>query len=361
MSNKTICFLLSGYVDYPIGGYKIVYEYANRLVSCGYEVSIFFVKYSRKAGFLRTLARHPWKVFSSFFAHPKITWFKLDRRIKTRCIYSSALITRGMPADTMFIATELSTAFALNEVKAANKFYFVQDKEVWPPYTEEDVYASYRFDMRKITISEWLADEIRKCGSDAAIVHNGLDFEYFRLTSPIEARNKFEVAMMWHVDERKRCQDSLAALKLVKEKHPELHVTAFSAYDRPKDLPEWFSFVKKPDRDEHNRIYNNAAIYVAASEQEGCGLTPEESMICGCAVCCTDIGGFRDYAIDGKTALFSPVYNPAALADNICRLIEDDALRIRIAKTGAESIRQHTWDDAVSRFNKQLAGGVVSR
>ena len=208
--------------------------------------------------------------------------------------------------------------------------------------------------MRKITISEWLADEIRKCGSDAAIVHDGLDFEYFRLTSPIEARNKFEVAMMWHVDERKRCQDSLAALKLVKEKHPELHVTAFSAYDRPKDLPEWFSFVKKPDRGEHNRIYNNAAIYVAASEQEGCGLTPEESMICGCAVCCTDIGGFRDYAIDGKTALLSPIYNPEALAGNIGRLIEDDTLRIHIAKEGANNVQKYTWNSSVECFENAL-------
>ena len=40
---KKICFVLPRYVRHPIGGYKIVYEYANRLVKDNYQVYILYL------------------------------------------------------------------------------------------------------------------------------------------------------------------------------------------------------------------------------------------------------------------------------------------------------------------------------
>ena len=127
-------------------------------------------------------------------------------------------------------------------------------------------------------------------------------------------------------------------------------MTAFGAQEQKEPLPIWIDFVHRPDKIRHRQIYNRAAIFASASEQEGRGLTPCEAMQCGAAVAFTDIGGHRSFAQNGETALMSPPRNPQALADNICRLINDDELRFRIAKTGHKQIQQFTWDRAVNSF-----------
>lgn len=181
-----------------------------------------------------------------------------------------------------------------------------------------------------------------------------VDFDYFRMMNPIERRSAYEICMLYHDDDRKRCADSIAALKIVKEKIPELHVNIFGTPKRPDDLPDWFSYFQLPDKDTHNRIYNDSAIFVAASKAEGMALPPAEAMICGAALCCTDIDGFALYAIDGETALASAVYDVAALAKNIEKLICDNDLRIKIAKHGNEFIKQFTWEKAVEKFETVL-------
>ena len=83
-------------------------------------------------------------------------------------------------------------------------------------------------------------------------------------------------------------------------------------------------------------------------------MTPCEAMICGAAVVCTDIGGYRSFATDGVTALMSPARDVVALAKNICRLIEDDQMRIRIARAGHENIKQFSWERSVNTLIEVL-------
>lgn len=51
---KKIAILLPGIPTQPIGGYKVVYEYANRLVKDGYVVDIYY------PSFMQTYA--PWYI-----------------------------------------------------------------------------------------------------------------------------------------------------------------------------------------------------------------------------------------------------------------------------------------------------------
>lgn len=260
-------------------------------------------------------------------------------------------------SNNIFVATAIRTAYELNNAKSIpdkNKFYFIQDFEAWQEFTPEDVYKSYVFPMKKIAIAPWLVERVRSASSDAVLIPNGFDFDYFRMMNPIERRSAYEICMLYHDDDRKRCADSIAALKIVKEKIPELHVNIFGTPKRPDDLPDWFSYFQLPDKDTHNRIYNDSAIFVAASKAEGMALPPAEAMICGAALCCTDIDGFALYAIDGETALTSAVYDVAALAKNIEKLICDNDLRIKIAKQGNEFIKQFTWEKAVEKFEAVL-------
>lgn len=77
-------------------------------------------------------------------------------------------------------------------------------------------------------------------------------------------------------------------------------------------------------------------------------------MICGCAVACTDNGGFSMMVKNNETGLTSPVYDVKKLAENILQLIKNDALRIRLAKNGNEFIQKFTWENAFKNFYSVL-------
>ena len=151
----------------------------------------------------------------------------------------------------------------------------------------------------------------------------------------------------------KGSSNALEALYTIKEKYPQLEVNVFSAECRPKTLPEWFHYYKSPDKETHNRILNESAIFVAPSWSEGFGLTVGEAMICGCAVACSDNPGHQEMAIHGQTALLSPVKDVEGLTSNILQLIENDALRHQIANEGHQFIQNFTIQNSYLQL-KQL-------
>lgn len=356
-SKKNICFVLPGFSYRAIGGYKIVYEYANRLTEFGYDITIFYPLFyfsNKKSESLihilkKTLGYLPFKIFGLY----KVRWFRLNKKIREK-FYFSYNREKLLKYDVL-IATHISTAFALHnlhldEVKIC--IYLIQDFEKWGIYSETDIFESYRFPMKKICIAPWLLEKVKSVGEDAVLIYDGLDFSYFSLTNPIENRNPCEISLMYHIRPEKRFEDSLKALQIVHQKMPQIHVLVFGVFENPKKLPEYFTYHKNPSKKEINEIYNNSAIYVAASSSEGFGLTVAEAMICGCAVACTDNGGFSSMVTNGKTGLLSPIYDCKALAENIIKLISDNELRINLAKKGSESIKKFSWENAVEKFVK---------
>lgn len=363
---KTIVWLLPRIDTVPIGGYKVVYEYANRFAAAGYDVFIVypqFLKFNRYKNiflnFLRlckNLLRYSCNKIKRIRCAPN--WFQLNSRIHCEYVFrfgnSRTLKIHG----AKFVATAIRTSFELAgimRIDDKDKFYFIQGFENWNGITNERVYDSYRLPLKKITIAPWLVREVERTGGTAALVENGFDFDYFKLSNSIEKRSPYEIALLYHKDDRKRCVDSINALKIVKQKIPQLHVTMFGTPDKP-DLPEWFSYCQSPDKETHNEIYNAASIFVAASSKEGFGLTVGEAMICGCCVACTDNGGFAMMVSNGKTGLLSPVCDYQKLAENIIKLIENNGLRIELAKNGNEFIRQFTWERAYGKFKQEIEG-----
>ena len=82
-----------------------------------------------------------------------------------------------------------------------------------------------------------------------------------------------------------------------------------------------------------------------------------EAMACGAALVTYDNGGCRDYARDGLTALVARRRDVDDLAAKLGRMLEDAALREKLASTGAAFIRtEFDWDRAVATLEALLAG-----
>lgn len=356
---KSITFLMPPFQYSPVGGFKVALEYANRLAIDGYNVHIVYAdatKYKNGLSFklkMKLLIKH--YLFKLKILHRSIRiWFPLDKRVEEHNVFK--LKYHFVPKTDIYICTAVDTAPYLNEypIESSRKFYFIQDYEKWGR-RDSDVRQTYHFPMNKIVVSSWLKDilvqeEHEKCD----IVPNGFDMSEYYLTLPIKFKNKYVISMLNHYDKRKGCSTSFSALNIVKQRYPQLEVNIFGTPARPASLPEWYHYYQSPSKEEHLRINNESAIYIAASVDEGWGLTIGEAMLCGQAVACTDNRGFREMAQDGITALLSPVNDAEALAKNIISLIEDDEKRYEIANNGMEFIKTLSIDNSYRLFKTAL-------
>lgn len=352
--SKSIAFLLPGIGGIgPVGGYKVVYEYANMLVNDGYNVIIIYplTLNFKKYNFLSKLRVVPHYLKWRIKGISGRNWFNLNPKVQEKLVLS--LNWSHIPKSDFYIATSVETAYYLKDypVNLESKAYLIQGYEDWG-MNKDDVNASYRFGFKNITISKWLHNKVATTGSESVIIKNGFDFNYFKLTTPIESRNKFTVSMLYHNDERKGCKFGIEALTKVKEIYPNLEVIFFGVPERPSNLPSWIQYFQTPDKNTHNKIYNASAIYLAPSLQEGWGLTVGEAMICGAAVICTDTLGFREMVENGKNGIIVPIQDTYSLVNAIKKLISDNNLRISLAKQGNEDIKEFTWSKSYKMLKK---------
>lgn len=356
---KSITFIFPSPGVKPTGGYKVAYEYANRLVRDGYKVNIVYagsIFWTKKPLYFKitNCVRYLQSIINGYSCR---SWFDLDKRVKEHLTLS--LNYRHLPHSDIYVASSPYTAMYVKDypIDYSRKFYLIQDYENWGNVTDEVLRQTYHYPLLKIVISNWLFEIMRQEEVESYFIPNGFDFNYFRLSVSIDRKDKYCVTMLFHSMERKGCKYGFEALKIVKEKYPKLQVNIFGTSERPAELPEWYSYYQCPNKEIHNKIYNEAAIFLGTSVIEGWGLTIGEAMICGQAVVCTDNLGYREVAIDEKTALISPTKDAANLAKNVIRLIEDDELRYMIAKNGHHYIKRFSWDTSYKKLVELFNSG----
>lgn len=75
-------------------------------------------------------------------------------------------------------------------------------------------------------------------------------------------------------------------------------------------------------------------ILAVPSRTEGIGAVSQEGLLAGCAVVASRAGGLPETVIDGETGLLHTVGDAEGLAECLHRLIENPALRLRLAADG---------------------------
>jgi glycosyltransferase involved in cell wall biosynthesis len=354
-----ITFVLPGYTSRPVGGFKVVYEYANRLTDRGHVVSIVHPRHL--APILDPVQRAKdvvWPLKMRWLDGHLVPWFSV--RPSVRLLLVPDLRERFVHEADAVVATAWQTAAWVNSypVSRGKKFYLIQHYETWSGSSEE-VDATWRMPLHKLAIARWLCDIGRDLGvaDQMTYVPNAIDFDEFRLLTPIEARNPRRVLMLYHWSEWKGVPMGIEALARVRQAVPDLEVVFFGALPRAATVPEWATYIERPLGAELARLYNSSSIFVSPSWSEGWPLPPAEAMACGCALVTSDSGGVRDYALDGVTALIAPPKDASALADRVLRLLADDDLRQRLAHSGHARIQVFTWPASTDRLESALLRG----
>ena len=322
-------------------------EYANELSRKGDDVMVYFVM---KLPY--THVRHSDLYFwlkSWWFKWRTPSWFVLDEKVRVKSI-CSARDTSIRNADILFF-TECQLALAIENMTRDKgvKINLIQGYEDWILPNEELLKESYRKADFNVVISDYLISLVEHATNVRPFVcYNAYHSETYHVRTPIEDRNGFVVAMLYHKDENKGCIYGLEALRLCKKNVPDLRVKLFGLYLPEEELEDWIEFHYNPQ--DLCGLYNEAAIFVVPSLHEGWGLTATEAMACGCALVSTDVDGLRVFAKDNDTALLVPPRDAQAMADSILELIADNQKRIKLAQRGNEYIKHFTWAKAVERL-----------
>jgi hypothetical protein len=108
-----VTFVLPAYPRYPIGGYRVVYEYANRLVERGHQVSVLHVRRipnrgpvpaGLRLGRLRRLAAD----LRDLASKPEVRWMGVDKRV--RLLFAPDAGEDHVPDGDVVLATAWQTA-----------------------------------------------------------------------------------------------------------------------------------------------------------------------------------------------------------------------------------------------------------
>lgn len=358
-----ITFVLPCLSRIPNGGFKVVYEYANRLTMRGHSLTIihpFYLQW-KNLSWKKTL----W-ITANYYRHllkrhikPPWYWFTIDPRV--RMIITPNLEKGWIPDADAIVATLWNTAecIALLNPEKGRKFYFIQGLDtIFNQTTPARAMNTWKLPFKKIVISRWLEQIAKNRGEHCTYIPDGLNFNEFTVEVPIEKRKAHTVCLIYSQDTLKGTIDGLRALKIVQEKVPELSIAMFGVGPEPETTLASITYYQNPRTNQMKDIFNNSAIFIGTSWCEGFGLPPCEAAACGAALCVSDNGGHREFAIHDKTALVHPPRRPDVLAANILSLLNDNSKRIRIARDGNSYVKRFSWDRSVHEFERVIEQGI---
>jgi glycosyltransferase involved in cell wall biosynthesis len=339
------------------GGIRVIAILADRLRARGHRVTVVAPR-PRRPGpkdYLRALVRGRLPE-----RPPTHTHFDGMQAELSLFDHPEPATEADVPQADAVIATWWETAFAVAALSPdrGRKFHFVQGHEVFDPLPKHLSAGSYHLPLRKIAVSGWLADEMRRHYGDAdvAVVPNSVDTAQF-FAAPRGRQPEPTVGLLYSTAHIKGVDAALRAVALARQRLPGLRVVAFGAEPVAPalPLPAGARYFHTPAQSRLREIYAKCDVWLGASRQDGFGLPILEAMACGCPVVATRAGCAGDVIAEGETGHVVAVDDCEALADRLVQVLSLEDARWRdMSEAARRRAASYTWDDAAELFEQAL-------
>ncbi|MDD5649602.1 MAG: glycosyltransferase [Candidatus Nanoarchaeia archaeon] len=325
----SIIYILAS--NQPSGGVKVVFEYANRLKSRGYDVSIWCYSNTSKP------------------------WFDLDVSVSCFKEYTE------IPEVDIAIGTYFSTLDILQKIKAKIKIHFCQgyealiyDKDLDATIVDA-VNNNYLKIKEKIVISKYLKSIIdKKFETESHYIPNGIDQYVFSLRK--HERNKLpRILIVGNYNlvfkgVKIALEGATNYLKISK-----CAIVRLASEKCSKDEPYEFYNMSNMTQIEIANVYASCDVVVNAPfEVEGFSLPPLEAMASGTPVITTDCGGVNDYAVHGQNALIVPPKNSGAICSSLKLLFLNETIYSRLIEEGLKTANEFLWYKSIDKLETVL-------
>jgi len=150
----------------------------------------------------------------------------------------------------------------------------------------------------------------------------------------------------------------VAAAKHFNAKGKKVKIYLLSRHNLKKqmyrDLRNYAELIINPPQDQIRQMYSDCDAWLCAAWKEGIGMTSVEAMACKTAIVTTDTTGSRDYAIHNQTALVSSPRNWKELGENLIKVLDDRALKDRLASDGYDKVMSWNWSTIIHDIEESL-------
>jgi glycosyltransferase involved in cell wall biosynthesis len=213
-----------------------------------------------------------------------------------------------------------------------------------------------RLSTKIVVNSQATANRFRRhFQSKVRVVYNGVDFAWLRdncVPRPAVIGDEWRVILVVaRVSKWKRHDLALSAFEHIAKANPDCHLVCLGAKDASD--PEWWDELKDRTRRSpySNRIhwigqvedvrpwYRTASLLILVSENEPFGRVLVEAMACGVPVVATRTGGIPEIVRDGQDGLLVAPGRVEEIAQAMLKLLNDDALRKKMARSALEQAK----------------------
>jgi len=307
------------------GGSKIILQHCNLLVDRGHRV---------------TIVCH----------FPKPSWFPLDVRIGFVQPPMGDVLCEYIPKCDVIVATYWKEVYECMEQNIAPVVYFEQGDthrfapETMDAYTMEHIRKQIEIAPFVYTVSTF-ASEMLKVNFNvyAKVIPNAVDKNRFypcAINRDIDYKTVITAIGSEHIG-FKCIFNIVVAIELLKKLGYNIEFIWISP-DTPARLTK-IPVKINPSQKEIGDCLRRSDIYICASLYESFCLSVLEAMACGATVITTDNGGVRDFVKDQINSLIIEKNSIADIVKKAVILINDVALRKRLAHTAVETADEFDW------------------
>lgn len=186
------------------------------------------------------------------------------------------------------------------------------------------------------------------------IIPNGVDVCEFH-PEPNGNGHSPRLLFLGRLDPRNGLDTALDAMPSILARHPEARLVVagdgpLRAHYRRRARPlgdrvEFLGHV----RDERQRLYAAADLYLCPTTKASFGITLLEAMACGTPMVVSDITGFRELVDGGDEAHLVPRDDAGRWAETVNRLLDDRCARERMSLAGRAKSADFAWPRVAAR------------
>lgn len=170
--------------------------------------------------------------------------------------------------------------------------------------------------------------------------------------------NNKQVIMVGRYNDAKGYDYLIPAWEIVHQRHPDWILNVYGSGELHDDVNNWIKEKKLEDtiilHDPVDNIidkYIESSICVMSSRYEGFPMALVEALSCGVPCVSFDCPfGPRNIIIDGDDGFLVEYLNQQALADGICKLIENEGLRKKMGQRGRMNIQRYSRGKVMSQW-----------
>lgn len=167
-----------------------------------------------------------------------------------------------------------------------------------------------------------------------------------------------QAIMVGRYNDAKGYEYIVEAWTIVHQRHPDWTLNIYGSGELHDDVKRWIeerelesTMIMHDPTNQITRKYLGSSICVMSSRYEGFPLVIMEAMACGVPCVSFDSPfGPRNIIKDGEDGILVEYLNSQALADNICKVIEDEHLRKRLGEKAKQNIQRFSQDAIMKQW-----------